>query len=320
MFAIEYPRHLCPIRISRFYPINTHAAVKEPQRYPSNQEQYSGQLIPSSLTRNNLVPPCENCKEFQEIRQDNHLCVKSCIHCFKEYANCFCNQVCNKVIPGGISKYNYKYIVCNNEECEFIGVRCTTCLCLCKIFVSKEGNLFWGCNSNEYLADESPGIVGVIKNEILSPTTPNHFISQNSINDIMNFQNISPTPNELGMSSSIEIIELKCKFEAELQNNFNEIRKDFDELKNELKSQTNKNFNNLKDKLTSQNEKNFSNLEEKLIIQTESSISLFNKEFLEFKEQNQKNNDQIQDNFSILFKKLKIENLNDDGLTSKVTR
>ncbi|GBC00226.1 hypothetical protein RclHR1_37930001 [Rhizophagus clarus] len=122
------------------------------------------------------------------------------------------------------------------------------------------------------------------------------------------------------MSSSIEIIELKCKFEAELQNNFNEIRKDFDELKNELKSQTNKNFNNLKDKLTSQNEKNFSNLEEKLIIQTESSISLFNKEFLEFKEQNQKNNDQIQDNFSILFKKLKIENLNDDGLTSKVTR
>ncbi|GES94433.1 hypothetical protein GLOIN_2v1790329 [Rhizophagus clarus] len=222
----------------------------EPQRYPANQEQY-------------------------------------------KYAYCFCNQVCHKVIPGGISKYNYEYIVCNNEECEFIGVRCTTCLCLCKIFVLKEGNLFWSCNNNnqcnffkqhvlvslrnhiescksllsinvktlsefifryvenlafinilkklynygklneinlneiiEYLADESPGIVGVIKNQILFSTTPNRLISQDSINNIMNFQNISPTPNELGMLSSIDIIKLKHKFEAEVQDNFNEIRKD----------------------------------------------------------------------------------------------
>ncbi|UZO05436.1 uncharacterized protein OCT59_025786 [Rhizophagus irregularis] len=121
----------------------------EDQSYPPNQEQYSGQLIPLLLTRNNLVPPCENCEEFKEICQDNHLHVKSCIHCFKEYAYCFCNQVCHKVTPGGISKYNYEYIICNNEECEFIGVKCTTCLCLCKIFVSKKGNLFWGCSNND---------------------------------------------------------------------------------------------------------------------------------------------------------------------------
>uniref|UniRef100_U9UIU3 Uncharacterized protein n=2 Tax=Rhizophagus irregularis TaxID=588596 RepID=U9UIU3_RHIID len=134
----------------------------------------------------------------------------------------------------------------------------------------------------------------------------------------MNFQNSSPTPNELGISSSINVIDLKRKFEADLCDNFEEIRKDFDKLKNNLRSQTDKNFNDLKDELTSQNANNFSNLEEELKKQNESSIGLLRTKFLEFKEQNQKNNDQIQDNFSTLFKKLKIENINDDRPTSKV--
>lgn len=122
----------------------------------------------------------------------------------------------------------------------------------------------------------------------------------------MNFQNSSPTPNELGISSSINVIDLKRKFEADLCDNFEEIRKDFDKLKNNLRSQTDKNFNDLKDELTSQNANNFSNLEEELKKQNESSIGLLRTKFLEFKEQNQKNNDQIQDNFSTLFKKLKV--------------
>src|SRR5688572_6346516 len=132
----------------------------EYRRYPGNQEQYHGQLIPrsnsdrlqSSLdsTGLDLTMSCTNCEEFQEIRRDAlQLRVKSCITCSKDYAYCFCNEICYKVTPGQRTEFNYEYLTCDKGECDYLGVRCSNCRKLCKILVSKDENkLFWCCKSN----------------------------------------------------------------------------------------------------------------------------------------------------------------------------
>src|SRR5947208_193902 len=91
------------------------------------------------------------CDEFQEIRRDTwQNSVRSCINCGKEYAYCFCNKICHKVTPGTIIKFNYEYLTCDGEECDYLGVRCTTCQKLCDILISKDENkMFWCCKTQD---------------------------------------------------------------------------------------------------------------------------------------------------------------------------
>lgn len=87
--------------------------------FPGNQEQYRGQLIPrsnsdilqSSLdsTGLDLTVSCKNCEEFQEIKIDSLLRVKTCTACSKEYV---CNEICHKVTPG---QFNYEYLTCDKR-------------------------------------------------------------------------------------------------------------------------------------------------------------------------------------------------------------
>lgn len=132
--------------------------MDENRQFPGNQEEFY---------QTSFDLPC-NCDEFQEIRKDN-LRLKSCIECSKEYAYCFCNEVCNNSTTGSISKHRYEYLTCDKEVCEFLGVRCSDCRKLCTIFVSKDDNsLFWGCNNKDYCHFYKQKVVHSLRNYIKS--------------------------------------------------------------------------------------------------------------------------------------------------------
>jgi len=109
---------------------------------PGYQQQYR-EMQESLITSST----CEPCDEFQIIVRDA-LYIKYCINCGKEYACCFCNEICYEVTPGSITRNKYEYLTC--ENCDYLGIRCTVCRKLCKIYVSKnDSKLFWGCKTSE---------------------------------------------------------------------------------------------------------------------------------------------------------------------------
>lgn len=331
----------------------------ENRRYPSNQQEYFGQILSITMS-------CAECKEFQEIGRENlQLRVKSCTICSKEYALCFCNEVCLKTTPGSITKFNYEYLTCDNGGCDYLGVRCTNCQKLCKIKVSKDNKLFWYCKSDnqqcnffkqhvvvslrnhvdsckdilfinadilcrlifryvdnleyidilkkfyaagkldndelneirKFLIDKSPQIVNAIENDILkvhlrnSPCTPNRSVNYNEFKTILDQQGVSPTPN---IASNNEIDKLNRNFRLFKD----EMRENFDKMQ----GQTQDNFRNLEDEF----KRKFSTLENELESRIEKNLSDVKTELQGLKDQTKENNDNIERNFSILFKKLKV--------------
>jgi hypothetical protein len=66
---------------------------------------------------------------------------------FVDCENCFCNELC-KITSGSIIRNNYEYLTCDKKECDYLGVRCTSCRNLCNIIISRDTStcrLFWGC-------------------------------------------------------------------------------------------------------------------------------------------------------------------------------
>ena len=153
-YIISHPGR--PRKKKKFF----HLEIQNPimNKYPNNQQDYYGPLIQSN---------CVTCEEFQEIKIQPR--VKSCINCSKEYAYCFCNEICYKVTPGSITSYNYEYLTCNKRKCDYLGVRCTACRRLCTIFATKEETkLFWGCKNENECHFFKQNVVDSLRNHIES--------------------------------------------------------------------------------------------------------------------------------------------------------
>ncbi|CAB4434574.1 unnamed protein product [Rhizophagus irregularis] len=103
---------------------------------------------------------CINCEEFIKI-----LRAKSCKTCSKEFLYCFCEKLYHKVTKGSIENFKYEYLTC--DECDYLGVRCTYCGKLCKIYTSKaDCSLFWSCRNHDQCHYYKQQVIHSIKNQI----------------------------------------------------------------------------------------------------------------------------------------------------------
>ena len=85
-----------------------------------------------------------DCNSLRSLQKEAlQITVKVCQACRKEFAYCFCNNLCKEITS---SKGHY-YLTCANDQCMQIAIRCQYCKKLCNIYVSKSNkNLFWGCS------------------------------------------------------------------------------------------------------------------------------------------------------------------------------
>ncbi|HJT85636.1 MAG TPA: hypothetical protein VJ697_14235 [Nitrososphaeraceae archaeon] len=90
---------------------------------------------------------CEPSNTFIESKNNLPIKVYVCIKCLNEWTTCHCRNLC-KLIEGDSGS---KYLVCSNNMCTFITLKCKKCNNLCiverSIRVENPGRLFWICRS-----------------------------------------------------------------------------------------------------------------------------------------------------------------------------